>query len=88
VDRADAAKGAVVLIVEDEALVRMSAADILQEAGFHVVESRDGMEALARGRQAPPDRPPSAGGSALRTLSRFPSLGYRLRAEVRPWDIP
>jgi CheY-like chemotaxis protein len=47
VEMPEAAKGAVVLIVEDEALVRMSAADILQEAGFHVVESRDGMEALA-----------------------------------------
>ena len=38
---------AVVLIVEDEMLLRMSAADLLQEAGFHVVEAHDGVEALA-----------------------------------------
>jgi CheY-like chemotaxis protein len=37
----------VVLIVEDEILVRMSVADILQDSGYHVVEARDGVEALA-----------------------------------------
>lgn len=37
----------VVLVVEDEMIVRMSATDILQDAGFHVVEARDGVEALA-----------------------------------------
>ena len=37
----------VVLVVEDEMLVRMSATDFLQDAGFHVVEARDGIEAVA-----------------------------------------
>jgi CheY-like chemotaxis protein len=37
----------VVLIVEDEIIVRISSADILQDAGYHVVEARDGVEALA-----------------------------------------
>jgi two-component system, response regulator PdtaR len=37
----------VVLVVEDEMLVRMAATDFLQDAGFHVVEARDGVEALA-----------------------------------------
>jgi CheY-like chemotaxis protein len=37
----------IVLLVEDEMLIRMFAADALQEAGYHVVESRDGVEALA-----------------------------------------
>jgi two-component system, response regulator PdtaR len=37
----------VVLLAEDETLVRMFAADALQDAGYHVVESRDGLEALA-----------------------------------------
>jgi CheY-like chemotaxis protein len=42
-----ATKPVVVLVVEDEMLVRMSAADILQDAGYHVVEARDGVEAIA-----------------------------------------
>ena len=37
----------VILIVEDEILVRMSISDILQDAGYHIVEARDGVEALA-----------------------------------------
>jgi CheY-like chemotaxis protein len=37
----------IVLIAEDEILVRMAAADFLQEAGYHVVEARDGVEAIA-----------------------------------------
>jgi CheY-like chemotaxis protein len=37
----------VILVVEDEMLVRMSAADVLQDAGFHVVEARDGVQAVA-----------------------------------------
>ncbi len=36
-----------VLIVEDEALVRMHGADILEEAGFEVLEAGDADEALA-----------------------------------------
>jgi CheY-like chemotaxis protein len=40
-------KTTVVLVVEDEMMVRMFAMDVLQDAGFHVVEARDGVEALA-----------------------------------------
>ena len=36
----------VVLIVEDEPLVRMLGADVLEEAGFEVVEAFNGDEAL------------------------------------------
>lgn len=37
----------VVLIVEDEPLVRLVGADVLEEAGFDVVEAADADEALA-----------------------------------------
>src|SRR5688572_25249164 len=37
----------IVLLVEDEMLVRMFAAEALQDAGYQVIESRDGVEALA-----------------------------------------
>jgi CheY-like chemotaxis protein len=40
-------KPAVILIVEDELLVRLLANDILEEAGYHTIEARDGQEALA-----------------------------------------
>ena len=43
----DGAKAVVVLVADDELLVRMAATDILQEAGYHVVEAHDGVEALA-----------------------------------------
>ena len=36
----------VVLVVEDETLVRLLANDILTEAGYRVLEARDGQEAL------------------------------------------
>jgi CheY-like chemotaxis protein len=36
----------VVLVVEDEILVRLSANDMLREAGYRVLEARDGQEAL------------------------------------------
>jgi CheY-like chemotaxis protein len=36
----------VVLVVEDETLVRLLANDILSEAGYRVLEARDGQEAL------------------------------------------
>lgn len=38
---------AVVLLVEDEPLVRMAAADDLQDAGFHVLEAANADVALA-----------------------------------------
>jgi CheY-like chemotaxis protein len=43
----DQARPVVILVVEDEMLVRMFAVDLLQDEGFHVVEARDGVEALA-----------------------------------------
>ena len=43
----DETRTVVILIVEDEILVRMSIADVLQDAGYHIVEARDGVEALA-----------------------------------------
>lgn len=39
---------AVVLVAEDEALVRMLATDVLEDAGYEVVETRNAAEALAR----------------------------------------
>ena len=36
----------VVLLVEDETLVRLLANDMLAEAGYRVLEARDGQEAL------------------------------------------
>ena len=41
-----AAKRPVVLIVEDEFLIRMRAADIIEDAGFEVVEAADADEAI------------------------------------------
>ncbi len=37
----------VVLVVDDEPLVRMYAVDMLEDAGFRVIEANDGDEALA-----------------------------------------
>ena len=42
----DSAKPAVILLAEDEALVRMVAADILNDAGFRVIESVNANESL------------------------------------------
>ncbi len=36
----------VVLVVEDEVLVRMNAVDIIEEAGFHVLEAANADEAI------------------------------------------
>jgi hypothetical protein len=33
---------AVVLVADDEVLIRVNAADILQEAGYHIFEAKDG----------------------------------------------
>ena len=43
----DASKPVVILIVEDEMIVRMSTTDILQDAGYLILEARDGVEAIA-----------------------------------------
>ena len=44
--RHDASERPVVLLVEDEPLVRMFSADVLEEAGFEVIEAFNGDEAL------------------------------------------
>ena len=43
---ADKGIAGVVLVAEDETLVRLLASDILSEAGHRVLEARDGQEAL------------------------------------------
>jgi two-component system, response regulator PdtaR len=43
---ADAPTRQVVLIVEDEALVRMAAVDMIEEAGFEVLEATNADEAI------------------------------------------
>jgi len=43
----DESKPVVILIVEDEMIVRMSTTDILQDAGYLILEARDGVEAIA-----------------------------------------
>jgi CheY-like chemotaxis protein len=42
-----ATKRPVVLVVEDEFLVRMNAAEMIEEAGFEVVEASNADEAVA-----------------------------------------
>jgi CheY-like chemotaxis protein len=43
----DSDSAVIVLVVEDETLVRLLANDILTEAGYRVLEAHDGQEALA-----------------------------------------
>jgi CheY-like chemotaxis protein len=44
---ADGARALVVLLIEDEFLVRCNAADCLRDAGYEVVETPSGEEAIA-----------------------------------------
>jgi CheY-like chemotaxis protein len=37
----------VILVVDDEALLRMHASELLEEAGYSVIQARDSAEALA-----------------------------------------
>jgi CheY-like chemotaxis protein len=46
-DASCVAKSAVVLIVEDEVLIRMLLSDVLRQAGYQVVEAANADEALA-----------------------------------------
>ena len=43
----DHPRPAIILIAEDELLVRLFANDVLEDAGYHTIEARDGQEALA-----------------------------------------
>ena len=45
---ADTPSRQVVLIVEDEALVRMTAVDMIEEAGFEILEATNADEAILR----------------------------------------
>ena len=75
---------ALVLIVEDEVLVRMLIADVLQEEGFKVIEAKNAAEAL-RVLEARPDvdvlftdaeMPPGLSGFELarQVCERWPSI--------------
>jgi CheY-like chemotaxis protein len=48
---------ATVLVAEDETLVRLLANDMLTEAGYRVIEARDGQEALTILRCIPTFKP-------------------------------
>jgi two-component system, response regulator PdtaR len=91
----------VVLVVEDDSLVRMLAVDLLEEAGFEVVEAEHApaaLDALAR-------RPdvqvmltdvempgqPDGFGLARRVAAERPEVGIMIvsgRAWPRPGDLP
>lgn len=91
----------VVLVVEDEALVRMHGADIFEEAGYSVIEAASADEAVAILEQAPEvrllfsdvDMPGSMDGLALAELvhARWPDIrlvitsGHRKLADA---DLP
>ena len=82
---AGGAADSVVLVVEDEPLLRMTAVDILEDAGFTVLEAANGDEGLALLRARPDVRalftdvhmPGSLDGVALawRASSEFPRVG-------------
>ncbi len=46
VGQANAPKKQVVLVVEDEPLLRLMAIDLVEDAGFEAVEARDAAEAI------------------------------------------
>ncbi|MGH6793783.1 MAG: response regulator [Methylocella sp.] len=89
-----------VLIVEDEALVRLRGADLLAEAGFEVLEAGNADEALRILEASPAVRvvfsdiemPGSLDGLGLagRVCQRWPGIGivltsgHHLRAEMIP----
>ena len=89
-----------VLIVEDEALIRLSGADVLAEAGFEVLEADNAGEALRILEGTPNvrvvfsdvDMPGSLDGLGLARCicQRWPGIGivltsgHRIRAEAIP----
>jgi two-component system, response regulator PdtaR len=93
----------VVLIVEDEPLVRLTGADLLAEAGFKVLEAGNADEALRIIEATPEVRvvfsdiemPGSLDGLGLahRISRRWPSIGivlasgHRIRAETIPREV-
>lgn len=85
----------VALVVEDEALVRMNACDMLDDMGFFVIDAADGVEALSI-LEARPDvalmftdcrMPRMTGPELARTASmRWPSLKIVLATAYQ--DMP
>jgi DNA-binding NtrC family response regulator len=97
----DTAVRAVILVVEDEILVRMYAADILQEAGYHVIEAGNADEALLclearddiQSVMTDIEMPGSMNGMALaaQIRIRWPEIGVLINSgRVRPasCDMP
>jgi CheY-like chemotaxis protein len=92
----------VVLVVEDEPFVRLLGVDLLEEAGFAVLEACNADEALSLLEAHPEVRavfsdvemPGSLDGLGLarRICQRWPQVGivltsgHRVRAEVSPWE--
>lgn len=91
----------VVLVVEDEAVVRMYGADILEDAGYSVLEASSADEAIALLEQAPEirllfsdvDMPGSMNGVALAELvhARWPKIRLLLTSghhSIADADLP
>lgn len=89
---------ATVLVVEDETLVRLLANDILTEAGYRVLEARDGQEALtilgvhdAVAAVVTDVTMPNVDGLALAKIvrQRWPSIGVVVTSGLpKPPDLP
>jgi CheY-like chemotaxis protein len=88
----------VVLLVEDETLVRLLANDILSEAGYRVLEARDGQDALTILEVHDSIRAiltdvtmPNVDGLALAKIvhGRWPHIGIDITSAVAlPTDLP
>lgn len=92
----------VILLVEDELLVRMAAADDLQDAGFHVLEAANADVALAVLESCSDDvqvlftdidMPGSMNGLALAesVQQRWPHISLLISSayhKPHPWQIP
>jgi CheY-like chemotaxis protein len=96
-----AARRAVVLVVEDEPLQRIMAVDLVEEAGFDVVEAADAAEAIAILERRPDirvvftdiDMPDGPDGMRLAALirDRWPPVELILtsgKMRPRPEDMP
>ena len=92
---------AAVLVVDDEALLRMLASDVLEEAGFEVVEAASADAALVALQSHPEirvvftdvDMPGSLDGLGLARVvqERWPGIGVLVvsgKVRPRPCDLP
>lgn len=90
-----------VLVVEDEALIRLNGVDILEDAGYTVIEAASADEAIAILEQAPQvrlvfsdvDMPGTMNGLELAELvhSRWPGIRLLLTSghrQIRQADVP